>query len=109
MDRIEPPEEDPRIAERWESLRKTLNEGRDALLRTFDACAKSLDAPAGEGVDHRPFALLDRTLPEPEIRLRKLQADLSNVDASTDQRLMALEHRMLEIELRLHIPPPPAA
>ncbi len=108
MDRIEPPDEDPRIAERWESFRKTLNEGKDALLRAFDAYAKSLDTFVGEKVDYRPFVLLDRSMPKPEIRLRKLKADLFNVDASTDQRLAALERRSLEIEQRLHIPPPTA-
>jgi len=43
-------------------------------------------------------------------RIRKQQADLSNVDASTDLRLVVLERRMLEIEPRLPpIPPPPPA
>jgi exonuclease VII large subunit len=44
-------------------------------------------------------------------RIRKQQADLSNVDASTDLRLVVLERRLLEIEPRLPpIPPaPPAA
>src|SRR5580658_4748231 len=42
-----------------------------------------------------------------DIRIRKVQADLSNVDAATDLRLLVLERRLLEIEQRLHIPPPP--
>jgi hypothetical protein len=42
-------------------------------------------------------------------RIRKLQADLSNVDTSTDLRLVVLERRLLEIEPRLLpiTPPPP--
>jgi flagellar biosynthesis/type III secretory pathway protein FliH len=40
------------------------------------------------------------------VRMRKLQADLSNVDASTDQRLLALENRLLQIEKRLPLTPP---
>ena len=39
-------------------------------------------------------------------QMRKLKADLSNVDAATDSRLSAIEQRMLEIEKRLDIPPP---
>jgi hypothetical protein len=40
------------------------------------------------------------------VQIRKLKADLSNVDTATDQRLSALEQRLLEIEKRLQIPPP---
>jgi hypothetical protein len=41
-------------------------------------------------------------------RIRKQQADLSNVDASTDLRLVVLERPLLEIEPRLPpIPPAP--
>jgi hypothetical protein len=40
------------------------------------------------------------------VRMRKLQADLSNVDAATDQRLLAVENRLLQIEKRLPLTPP---
>lgn len=40
------------------------------------------------------------------IRLRKLQADVSNIDAATDQRLTLIERRVFEIEKRRQIPPP---
>jgi len=36
-------------------------------------------------------------------RMRKMEADLSNIDASTSQRLEALEARMLEVEKKLII------
>jgi hypothetical protein len=35
-----------------------------------------------------------------------LQADVSNIDAATDQRLTLIERRMFEIEKRWKIPPP---
>ena|SRR5215831_678442 len=41
------------------------------------------------------------------VQFRRLKADLSNVDASTDQRLTAVEQRLLEIEKRLGPPPLP--
>jgi hypothetical protein len=44
-----------------------------------------------------------------EIRMRKMTADISNIDASTNLRMVVLERRLLEIEKRLHIPPPPRA
>jgi|SRR5579859_3071796 len=40
------------------------------------------------------------------VRVRKLQADVSNIDAATDQRLTLIERRMFEIEKRWQIPPP---
>jgi hypothetical protein len=40
------------------------------------------------------------------VRIRKLQADVSNIDAAADQRLTLIERRMLEIERRWQIPPP---
>ena len=40
------------------------------------------------------------------VRLRKLQADVSNIDAAADQRLTLIERRMFEIEKRWQIPPP---
>ncbi len=40
------------------------------------------------------------------VRLRKLEADLSNVDAGTNQRLLAVENRLLQIEKRLPLLPP---
>jgi len=46
------------------------------------------------------------------VQFRRLKADLSNVDASADQRLTAVEQRLLEIEKRpppLPQPKPPAA
>ena len=41
------------------------------------------------------------------IQLRKLRADVSNVDASTEERMAILERRLFEIEKRLFIIPPP--
>jgi hypothetical protein len=40
------------------------------------------------------------------VRMRKIQADLSNVDAGTNQRLLAVENRLLQIEKRLPLLPP---
>lgn len=37
------------------------------------------------------------------IRLRKLEADHSNLDSATSGRIEALERRLFEIEKRLHI------
>jgi predicted nucleic acid-binding Zn-ribbon protein len=34
-------------------------------------------------------------------RMRKMEADLSNIDAATSQRLEVLEQRMLEVEKKL--------
>jgi len=39
--------------------------------------------------------------------IRRVFTDYSHAGASTDQQLTALERRLLEIEKRLHIPPPP--
>ncbi|MGP8246422.1 MAG: hypothetical protein ACLQVN_18115 [Bryobacteraceae bacterium] len=44
-----------------------------------------------------------------QIKLRRLQADLSNVDASTDRRLEIVEQRLFEIEKKLLLKPPDAA
>jgi hypothetical protein len=44
-----------------------------------------------------------------QIRMSKMTADISNIDASTNLRMIVLERRLLEIEKRLHIPPPPRA
>ncbi|MGA1994157.1 MAG: hypothetical protein ABSH45_00130 [Bryobacteraceae bacterium] len=44
-----------------------------------------------------------------QIKFRRLQADLSNVDASTDRRLEIVEQRLLEIEKKLLMRPPEAA
>ncbi|MGA2117794.1 MAG: hypothetical protein ABSH56_23930 [Bryobacteraceae bacterium] len=44
-----------------------------------------------------------------QIKFRKLQADLSNVDASTDRRLEIVEQRLYEIEKKLLLRPPDAA
>ncbi len=41
--------------------------------------------------------------------IRRVFTDYSHAGASTDQQLTALERRLLEIEKRLHIPPPPTA
>lgn len=40
------------------------------------------------------------------LRLRKLEADHSNLDAATSGRMEALEHRLFEIEKRLMMEPP---
>jgi|SRR5262245_4336860 len=40
------------------------------------------------------------------IRLRKLEADQSNLDSSVSKRMDILETRLFEIEKRLHITPP---
>jgi hypothetical protein len=40
------------------------------------------------------------------IRLRKLEADHSNLDAAASGRIEVLERRLFEIEKRLHIEPP---
>lgn len=39
------------------------------------------------------------------VRLRKIEADISNVDAATTARLAAIEERVLNLEIRL----PPSA
>jgi len=44
-----------------------------------------------------------------QIKFRRLQADLSNVDASTDKRLEIVERRLFEIEKKLLLKPPDAA
>ena len=44
-----------------------------------------------------------------QIKFRRLQADLSNVDASTDKRLEIVERRLFEIEKKLLMKPPDAA
>jgi hypothetical protein len=41
------------------------------------------------------------------IRLRKVEADQSNLDAALSGRVAVLERRLLQIEQRLHIVPPP--
>ena len=43
-----------------------------------------------------------------QIRLRKLEADHSNLDAATSGRLAVLEQRLLQIEKRLLLEPPQA-
>jgi hypothetical protein len=40
------------------------------------------------------------------IRLRKLEADHSNLDAAASGRIEVLERRLFEIEKRLHLEPP---
>lgn len=45
-----------------------------------------------------------------EIRFRKLEADTSNINHSTTQRLALLEQQMFEVRVKLALdPPPPAA
>jgi len=41
-----------------------------------------------------------------EIRMRKVEADQSNLDAALSGRVLVLEKRLREIEQRLHIVPP---
>lgn len=43
------------------------------------------------------------------IKFRRLQADVSNIDASTDKRLDVVEQRLTEIEKKLFVRPPDAA
>jgi hypothetical protein len=70
------------------------------------------------GIRHRLIEVEDRLL-HAEIRrdpdafaaaqrasIRRVFNDYSHADASTDQQLTELERRLLEIEKRLHIPPP---
>ena len=40
------------------------------------------------------------------ITLRKLKADVTNIDAATDQRIAIVEGRLREIEMRLLLKPP---
>lgn len=51
----------------------------------------------------RGFAAFSESM---TIRLRKLEADQSNLDFSLSGRVAVLERRLLEIEQHLHIPPP---
>lgn len=72
-----------------ESTQEFVRDSQTELLRGFEAF--------GGGFD---------------IRMRKVQSDITNVDAGTDRRLLILERRMVEIEKRLQIPfpgttPPP--
>src|SRR5258706_16013667 len=69
-----------------EILKKTQEFVRDSqteLLRGFDAFSTAF-----------------------HVRVRKLQADVSNIDAAADQHLTLIERRMFEIEKRWQIPPP---
>ena len=82
-------EMDRRFTELTERLQEFVRDAQTELLRGFEAFAGGFDT-----------------------RMRKVQADLSNVDASTDRRIVLLERRMIEIEKRLEIPfppPPPAS
>ena len=68
------------LAEFRDELIERMRDMQTEILRAFEAFA------AGQ-----------------EIRLRKLEADHSNLDAATGGRLSVLERRLFEIEKRLHI------
>src|SRR5579864_7950713 len=70
-------------AEILEKTQEFVRDSQTELLRGFDAFSTAF-----------------------HVRLRKLQADVSNIDAATDQRLTLMERRMFEIEKRWQIPPP---
>jgi hypothetical protein len=70
-------------AEILEKTQEFVRDSQTELLRGFDAFSTGF-----------------------HIRLRKLQADVSNIDSATDQRLTLMERRMFEIEKRWQIPPP---
>jgi hypothetical protein len=70
-------------AEILEKTQEFVRDSQTELLRGFDAFSTAF-----------------------HVRLRKLQADVSNIDAATDQRLTLIEHGMFEIEKRWQIPPP---
>jgi hypothetical protein len=70
-------------AEILEKTQEFVRDSQTELLRGFDAFSTAF-----------------------HVRVRKLQADVSNIDAATDQRLTLIERRMFEIEKRWQIPPP---
>jgi len=63
-----------------ESISETVRDAQTEILRGFNAFQNSYSP-----------------------RMRKMEADLSNIDASTSQRLEVLEARMLEVEKKLII------
>ncbi len=72
--------------EQTEQMQEFVRDIQTELLRGFDAFAGGFD-----------------------IRMRKVQSDITNVDAATDRRLLILERRMVELEKRLPpLPPPPS-
>jgi len=70
-------------AEILEKTQEFVRDSQTELLRGFDAFSTAF-----------------------HVRLRKVQADVSNIDAAADQRLTLIERRMFEIEKRWQIPPP---
>lgn len=76
---------------RLSGIRRRLIEVEDRLLQA--EIRRDLDA----------FAAAQRA------SIRRVFTDYSHAGASTDQQLTELERRLLEIEKRLHIPPPPTA
>jgi hypothetical protein len=92
-------------------------EGRfDARLETMearlDARLEALKNSMVEAVRDSQTEILrafERYASSEQIKFRRLQADLSNVDASTDRRLEIVEQRLMEIEKKLLLKPPNAA
>jgi len=70
-------------AEILEKTQEFVRDSQTELLRGFDAFSTAF-----------------------HVRLRKLQADVSNIDPAADQRLTLIERRVFEIEKRWQIPPP---
>jgi hypothetical protein len=52
----------------------------------------------------RGFAAFNESM---TLRMRKVEADHSNLDAALSGRVDVLERRLMEIEKRLHMEPPP--
>jgi hypothetical protein len=86
---------------RLSGIRRRLIDVEDRLLQvvTRDAVHSS-HTEIQRGIDAFPAAQ--------RASIRRVFADYSHADASADQQLTVLERRLLEIEKRLHIPPPPA-
>ena len=74
----------------------------------FDAAIQALENRLREYIDERTHDAETRLLrgfadynDSAGIRFRKLEADTSNIDASTTQRLAMLEKQMTDFKLRL--------
>lgn len=99
---------DEKMERRLQRLEEAIKESQVEVLK--QAQAEMLEATQEMVRDAQTELLRGYTsfAESQEIRMRKMTADISNIDASTNLRVLVLERRLLEIEKRLHIPPPPS-
>lgn len=99
------------MADNSQVTKADLAEVRDVLLQRIGELSTLLaqvDNNLREYIDQRTYDAETRLLrgfadynAAADIRMRKLEADMSNVDTSATQRLAELERRLTDLEIRV--------